>query len=298
MKKDQEANRGATDEVTEMARALGNNGAASLPDLMKASSSMANAESAFGSGQAGQGNGEQGKALAALKMAEEQLAEEAERLARQLRREVQKRVTEGLTQMLEMQISVRERTVALGPGVKEGSRQALAAVAALAKREEKITATAQELINIVEETEFGIALPAALAAVRDATEAVQMSLADGDASPEVVTAEKQIEADLKAMIEVVSEMSDANSRKGRRGGNSPEDQRKEQNRIISELKMIRLLEQRVLQSTGDVDKKRSETAISANIRKRIEYLEGRQEDIRDATEQLAAERGDDLPQPE
>ena len=48
-------------------------------------------------------------------------------------------------------------------------------------------------------------------------------------------------------------MSDANSKKGRRGGNSPEDQRKEQNRIISELKMIRLLQTRVTQNTTDVD---------------------------------------------
>jgi hypothetical protein len=34
------------------------------------------------------------------------------------------------------------------------------------------------------------------------------------------------------------------------------------------------------------------------LRKRIEELEGRQEDIRDATEQLASERGDEVPQPE
>ena len=298
MRKDQEANRGATDEVTEMTRQLGNNGTASLPELMRASGHMGSAEGAFGNSQAGQGNGEQGKALAALKYAEEQLAEEAERLARQLRREVQKRVVEGLTAMLEMQVAVRERTVAAAPGVKEGSRQALAALAALAKREEKITNKAQELINVVEETEFGIALPAALAAVRDATESVQMSLAEGDASNDVVKAEKQIESDLKDMLEVVSEMSDANSKKGRRGGNSPEEQRKEQNRIISELKMIRLLETRVHQSTGEVDTKRAAEALSASIRKRIENLEGRQEDIRDATEQLASERGDEIPQPE
>jgi hypothetical protein len=274
-----------------MTRQLGNNGTASLPELMRASGHMGSAEGAFGNSQAGQGNGEQGKALAALKYAEEQLAEEAERLARQLRREVQKRVVEGLTAMLEMQVAVRERTVAAAPGVKEGSRQALAALAALAKREEKITNKAQELINVVEETEFGIALPAALAAVRDATESVQMSLAEGDASNDVVKAEKQIESDLKDMLEVVSEMSDANSKKGRRGGNSPEEQRKEQNRIISELKMIRLLETRVHQSTAA-------EALSASIRKRIENLEGRQEDIRDATEQLASERGDEIPQPE
>jgi hypothetical protein len=100
------------------------------------------------------------------------------------------------------------------------------------------------------------------------------------------------------MIDVVSEMSDANSKKGRRGGNSAEDQRKEQNRIISELKMIRLLELRVRQSTSDVDGKRPAETLSAQIRKRIEDLQGRQEDIRDATEQLASERGDEIPQPE
>ncbi len=298
MRKDQQGNRSTTDEVTEMTRQLGNSGLASLADLTSASQSMGNAEGAFGSSQAGAGNGEQQKALAALKKAEEQLAEEAERLARQLRREVQKRVTDGLTRMLEMQISVRERTAALGKSAKEGSRQALSAVTALAKREEKITAMGQELINIVEETEFGIALPAALAAVRDATEAVQFSLADGDASPEVVKAERQIEADLKAMIDVVSEMSDANSRKGRRGGNTEEDQRKEQNRIISELKMIRLLEERVHQSTKDVDTKREGSPLTARVRKRIGDLEGRQEDIRDATEQLATERGEEIPLPE
>ena len=250
--------------------------------------------------QGGQGNGDQGKALAALKYAEELLAEEAERLARQLRREVKKRVTDGLTAMLEEQTIVRKRTETLAPGVKEGSRQALSAVTALAKREEKITGIAQDLINIVEETEFGIALPAALAAVRDATESVQMSLTDGDASTEVVVAEKQIEADLLAMLEVVSEMSDANSRRGRAngGGNANEEAHREQNRIISELKMIQLLELRVQQNTSDVDAKRAAaTAITPALRKRIEDLEGRQDDIRDATERLAEERGDDLPQP-
>ncbi len=225
------------------------------------------------------------------------MAEEAERLARQLRAEVKKRVTEGMTLMLEMQVAVRERTEALAPAVENRSREALAALTALSKREEKITATAQELINVVEETEFGIALPAALAAVRDATENVQLSLADGDASAEVVKAEKQIEEDLKAMLEVVKEMSDANSRKGRRGnGNSPAEERKELNRIISELKMIRLLEQRVHQNTVDVDKKRAAAALTAGVRKQVQNIEGRQSDIQEATELLAIERGDELPE--
>jgi len=203
-----------------------------------------------------------------------------------------------LTLMLEMQTTVRERTEALAGGVKKGSRQALVAVTALAKREEKITATAQDLINIVEETEFGIALPAALAAVRDATEGVQISLAEGDASSDVVKAEKQIEADLKAMLEIVSEMTEANSRRGRRGTATPEELRKELNRIVSELRMLRLLETRVRENTVQVHAKRApETSLSAELRRRIEQLEGRQSDIREATELLAIERGDELLEP-
>jgi hypothetical protein len=281
-----------------MTRGLGNNGTVALADLLRAGGFMGGAEGAFSNSQAGQGNGEQGKALAALKYAEELLAEEAERLARQLRREVKKRVNDGLALMLEEQTIVRERTVALQSGVKQGSRQALAGIAALAKREERISNVAQELINVVEETEFGIALPAALAAVRDATEGVQWSLAEADASDDVVAAEKQIEADLKAMLEVVSEMSDANSRSGRRGGQSQEEQRREQNRIISELKMLQLLQNRVLQSTKEVDAKRATASLNPGLRKRIEYLEGRQEDVRDATERLAEERGEEVPVPE
>jgi hypothetical protein len=298
MREDQQGNRRATDEVAEMTRTLGNNGTATLSELMRAGGFMGGAENAFGQGQAGNGNGEQGRALEALKYAEELLAEEAERLAQQLRREVKKRVSDGLTLMLEEQVIVRKRTVALQGGVKEASREALAAVTALSKREEKITGIAQELINIVEETEFGITLPAALAAVRDATEAVQISLADGDASDDVVKAEQRIEADLKDMLEIVSEMSDANSRRGRRGGQSAEEQRREQNRIISELRMLRLLQDRVHQSTKDVDGKRADTPLTPVLRKRIEYLEGRQDDIRDAAEQLAQERGEEIPAPE
>ena len=78
----------------------------------------------------------------------------------------------------------------------------------------------------------------------------------------------------------------------------PRSSRKEQNRIISELKMLQLLQDRVLQSTHDVDGKRPTASLSPAIRKRIEDLEGRQEDIRDATERLADERGDDIPEPE
>ncbi len=300
LREDQQANRRATDDVAEMTRRLGNSGTPTLAELMRARGFMGNAEGAFGNSQAGTGNAEQGRALEALRYAEQLLSEEAERLARQLRREVQKRVADGLRLMLDEQIAVRKRTQSLQSGVAEGARPALESLAILAKREARITDVAQELVNIVEETEFGIALPAALAAIRDATEEVQLSLEEGNVAESVVKAQRQIEADITEMIEIVSEMSDANSRNARRAnaGQSPQEIRKEQNRIISELRMLRLLQDRVHKSTQDSDAQRADGPLTAAMRKRIQYLEGRQQDIRDATELLAEERGEEVPIPE
>ena len=62
--------------------------------------------------------------------------------------------------------------------------------------------------------------------------------------------------------------------------------------------MLRLLETRVRENTVQVDAKRAaETSLPGDLRRRIEQLEGRQSDIREATELLAIERGDELPQP-
>ncbi len=300
LSEDQQANRRATDDVAEMTRRLGNSGTPTLAELMRAGGFMGNAENAFGKSQAGSGNAEQGRALEALKYAEQLLSEEAERLARQLRREVKKRVADGLTLMLDEQVAVRKRTQSLQTGVAKGERAALESLAIVAKREARITDVAQELINIVEETEFGIALPAALAAVRDATEDVQLALEAGSAADSVVKAEQQIEADITEMLEIVSEMSDANSRNARRAnaGQSPQEIRKEQNRIISELRMLRLLQDRVHKSTRESDSLRADAPLTAALRKRIQHLEGRQADIRDATELLAEERGEEVPVPE
>lgn len=119
LSEDQQGNRRATDDVAEMTRRLGNSGTPSLAELMRAGGFMSSAENAFGKSQAGEGNGEQGRALEALKYAEQLLSEEAERLARQLRREVKKRVADGLTLMLDEQVAVRKRTQELQSGVAE-----------------------------------------------------------------------------------------------------------------------------------------------------------------------------------
>ncbi len=238
---------------------------------------------------------EQEQAVAALKYAREQLAAEAQRLQEQLRAEVKKRTVEGLLLMLEQQVMVRESTQSLSKRVAQGSRQAQASVVGLSKSEGKIMALADELITLVEETEFGIALPAALRVVRDEMERVQAALAKGEAGEEVIADEQRIEADLQSLLDAMKQMPSAGKGEGGKNGNR-QDRERELNRLIAELKMVRLLETRVHQDTTDTDRGRPEPAeVSSTLRRQIEALNGRQEDIRDVTERLAAER--DLNQP-
>jgi hypothetical protein len=205
---------------------------------------------------------------------------------------------EGLALMLEKQIAVRQSTAALSDRVKEGSRQALTGVVALSKTEGLIVDSANELLTLVEETEFGIALPAALGVVRDQMENVKTLLAKGDASEPVVTAEKQIEADLTALMDAMKQLpSQKGDNKGKPRKGTPQEQQRELNRIIAELKMIRLLQVRVNKDTLDVDARRpKDVALPGTVKKEIGELEGREEDIRDVTERLASERGDEVGQ--
>jgi hypothetical protein len=297
MKKDQADNRKTTDGISENAVQLGDAGASARSELIRASGSMSNAEASFGSSDAGSAGISQGEALASLKYAREQLAAEAEKLLNRLRAEIKKRTIEGLVQMLEGQVVVRQSTERLGPKVKDGARTVLTSVVGLAGAEGKLILIGEGLTALVEETEFGIALPAALRSVTDEMADVKERLAAADASEEVVAAEKQIEEDLAALLEAMKQLpSQGDPGKGQRGGQS--DRERQLNRLIAELKMVRMLQVRVNRDTKDVDKNRPAELkdLSAKIMRRIESLQDRQEDVHDVTERIAVERADEFRQ--
>ena len=85
---------------------------------------------------------------------------------------------------------------------------------------------------------------------------------------------------------------------GRQQAGNAADRQRQLNRIIAELKMVRMLQVRVNRDTKDVDKKRptDEKDLPALLTRRIESLQGRQEDVHDVTERIAVERGDELQQ--
>lgn len=295
LKKEQAGNREATEATSELVRGLGEKGAGALAELAKAGSSMSSAEGKLGKMSAGEAGEDQGRALASLRYAKDQLEDQLAQLLNELRGEVKRKVLDSLQAMYEKQVQVRQATVTQGKKAKAGSRLALSAVVALSKEEAKIIAVADEAIGLVEETEFGIALPAALTAVRDSMDDVRISLEKGNAAREVVNAEQQVEADLLALIGAMKQLpSDkpGKEEEGKGGGGGEMEEERELNRLVAELKLVRLLQVKVNRGTQEVDitRPKDEKVIPVAVRNRVEELTGRQEDIRDVTERLATER--------
>ena len=80
----------------------------------------------------------------------------------ELRAELQTRLIADLTEMHELQSSIRETTQAQAPRVLQKSRTALMTVAGLSKNEAELGERTEHLLALVEETEYGIALPTTL----------------------------------------------------------------------------------------------------------------------------------------
>lgn len=299
LQKEQAGNRQFTGDISELVRKLGDSGAAALGNMEASTGSMSGAEQRLGQRQAEPAAADQMAAIESLKKARKQLDGELAKLLDQLRAEIKRRVLEDLALMLEKQIAIRESTVMLSSRIEGGGRQILSSIIALSASEGRIINVADELLALIEETEFGIALPAALSMVREGMSGVKASLAAADASEQVVAREREIETDLKDLLGAMKQLP----AKGRsKDGDAPDgdgngnDRERELNRLVAELKMIRVVQIRVNRSTLTTDERRPAQldALTADVRRQIEGVMNQQDDVRDVTERLLSERGEEL----
>jgi hypothetical protein len=294
LQKDQAGNREQTEAITDLVRKLGDSGAAALGSLQAATDSMTGAEKDLDMRHAEPASGEQASAVESLNKARAQLDAELEKILDRLRADVKRRVVEDLSLMLEKQIAVRESTVVLGARVQGGGRQVLASIIALSSSENRIVNVADELLALVEETEFGIALPAALTMIRDAMVTVKDSLTAADAGEPVVAHEREIEDDLKDLLLAMRKMP--SSKNAQDAADANRTRERELNRLIAELKMIRLVQVRVNRTTTQTDERRAAElqALNAELRRQIENVANQQDDVREVTERLFSERGGEI----
>ena len=296
---DQAKNRVATDTLGEVSARLGDAGVALRKDLIRASASMRSAEQGLAKTAVEPAADDQAAALEMLTKSSADLAQAVEALLVEIRRELQARLVAELMEMHDLQASIRETTQSQAPRVAQKSRTALIAVAGLSKKEAELGTRTEHLLSLVEETEFGIALPTALRVLSREMRAIEGWLKEGDASSRTIALETRVEEDLLGLLQAVRRLPPTTPPSP--GAPLPADARereRELNRLIAELKMIRMLQVRLNDDTVGVDKSRPETAaLPPALRREVEALEAGQDEIRDSLAKVAerVDASDDNP---
>ena len=286
---DQAKNRGATDTLGVVSARLGDIGVTLRKDLIRAGASMRSAEQSLAKTAAEPAANDQSAALELLLKSREELGRSVEKLLVELRTELQARLIAELTEMHEIQAAIRETTQAQAPRVLEKSRIALIAVAGLSKKEGEIGQRTEHLLSLVEETEFGIALPTALRVLSREMRVIEGWLKAGDATARTVALEKRVEDDLLGMLQAIRRLPPTTPPPpGTPLPSDPRDRERELNRLVAELKMIRMLQTRLNDDTVGVDKSRpAPAALPPALRREIEALEAVQDEIRDSLAKIA-----------
>ncbi|SIN68154.1 hypothetical protein SAMN05444166_0061 [Singulisphaera sp. GP187] len=286
---DQSKNRTATDTLAEVSARLGDAGVALRKDLIHASGSMRTAEEGLGKTAAEPAADNQSAALEALTKSREELAQAVEKLLVELRKELQARLVAELTEMHEMQAAIRESTQAQAPRVLQKSRTALIAVSGLSKKEAELGERMEHLLALVEETEFGIALPTALRVLSREMRSIEGWLKAGDVAARTIALEIRVEEDLLGLLQAIRRLPPGTPPPP--GSPLPSDLRereRELNRLVAELKMIRLLQSRLNDDTVGVDKSRPDaSSLPPELRREVEALEASQDEIRESLAKIA-----------
>jgi hypothetical protein len=293
---DQAKNHKTTEALSESSARLGDVGVALRKDLIHAGASMQSAEQRLGKSAAAPAAEHQSTALEILAIGRDGLKDSIEKLLVELRIELQGRLVIELTEMHEFEMAIRETTQAQAPRVLQKSRTALLTVAALSKREAELAERGEHLLALVEETEFGIALPTTLHILSREMRMIEEWLKADDVAPRTIALETRVEEDLLALVQAVRRLPPTTPPPP--GSPLPSDlkeRERELNRLVAELKMVRLLQSRLNDDTVVVDKTRPAAAptLPAVVRIEVETLEVTQDEIRDALAKI----GERLPVP-
>jgi hypothetical protein len=280
-KQEQQQNRSATDAIAQTVKDLGPAPAQAAGLLGGASKSMSQAEGSLGSGSPSDAQGLQGQAADAMQKARDQLEQERQKILQELQGQVRKQVVENLTEMLDRQKSVRGATEALLAGGSSTGRTTSMQYGQLSGAETAITRICDQTIDLIDETQFSIALPPALKDIRQSCQEVADELQTGSANASVVSDEKQIEHDLADLLDTFKELqADPGDQPGHGGGKN------NRNKLLAELKVLRLLQTRVNERTAKVDAQRSgdmAAPVTSQLQAQIKTVRDSQSDVQVAT---------------
>ena len=283
-KKDQEQNRQTTEAVHATVKSLGDPVTNASPALSDATAAMSQAEGKIGGGKPGDAQGKQNEATAALQQARDQLEAERQKMLAEIESQVKKQVMENLALMLEKQIGIREANESLAPRLVQNNREAILRLKALAASETHIANLAETTAQLIEDTEFSFALPPVLRNIQRRAIYVTSDLNIGKGDAPVILAEKKIERDLVDLIETFKQSTNASPGQSRCKGCKGD-----KNKLLAELKAIRLLQTRVNEETQELDVHRAALKqLPKELQDQIGETRDHQATVRDTLDKLDA----------
>jgi len=282
---EQAANRKQTQSIADKVKSLGNLEKA-VGSLGESSQSMSKAEKSLMRLEPRDAWEQQTAARKKLESARDELAKEREQVLADLERQVRRVVIENLQEMLSRQGAVRQQTQSLAPRA-EKEREAVMRLRQLAPPEQRIAAFCGQTLDLVNETEFSVALPPALEALQKNMLYVAGDLAGGRADPRVIETELGIEQDLKDLLETFKELPDTNPSQNNSQCNGCKGN---MNKLLAELKVVRLLQSRVNQGTLDADadahRARAAADLPPELRDKIGKVRDGEQSARDTMRRL------------
>lgn len=282
VKSDQQTNHKATDEIAKKVGELGELAKGAAAPLGTAGGSMGTAEGHLGNGKPGDASVMQQDAVKNLEAAKEELAAAQMKLMQQIEAQVRKQVLVNLTEMLERQQKIREASTALLSRATGDDREGTLRIKQLALAEQHIVTIADQTINLINETHFSLALPPAIASVQRRCIYIVNDFQQGRDNQDVITSEKQVERDLQDLLDTFKQL--AASKMGNGSCNCKGDK----NKLLAEMKVLRMLQIRVNEETADVDGRRAaeNAELSKAMREKIGTVHDAQESVRDAADKI------------
>jgi hypothetical protein len=245
---DQQQNRQVTEAVHQTVKQLGDPATNASPALSSATKSMSNAEGKIGSGKPGDAQTQQADATKSLQQARDQLEAERQKMLAQIESQVKRQVIENLELMLEKQKSIQEANQALLPRLKQENREAILRLKAFADNETLIADLASSTAQLVEDTEFSFALPPNLRNIQRRCLYVTSDFTSGKGDEPVIVAQVKIERDINDLLETFKQSTTPSNSQSRCKGCKDD-----KNKLLAELKAVRLLQLRVNEETKELD---------------------------------------------
>lgn len=281
---DQQQNRKSTEAVQQTVKELGEPVTAATPALSDATNAMSGAEGKIGSGKPGDAQPKQEEATAALQQARDQMEQQRQEMLAQIESQVKRQVIENLELMLEKQKTIREANEALLPRLQQQNREAAVRLKALAASETHIAELAESTAQLVDDTEFSFALPPNLRNIQRRALYVTADLTAGKGDEPVIVAERKIERDIADLLDTFKQSTSPSNKVSRCKGCKGD-----KNKLLAELKAIRLLQVRVNEETKELDDHRvAIKALPKELQDQIGDNRDRQATVRDTLDRLDA----------